>query len=88
MNTVKAMIGLIRANRSLAMVAGTLDALIGAIVGAVVYMILNSQGVSFGTLGVMIFTALLAIGGLVAIGYNHFRTEFYGADELEDEIQD
>lgn len=82
MNTTNMMVQMVRANPSLAMLALTLDTLIGTIVGVVVYVLLNSQDVSFGALGVMVVTALLAIGGMVAFGYNHFRARLW-ADEDE-----
>ena len=78
MNTLRSIIRMAQANPRWARIAVALDATIGLIVGLVVYFLLNLVEVPASSVFVLLFGAILAIVGIIAVGYLLFVQKFEG----------
>ena len=90
MNTLRSIIRMAQANPRWARIAVALDATIGLIVGLVVYFLLNLVEVPASSVFVLLFGAILAIVGIIAVGYLLFVQKFEGVctQDLGDPVYD
>ncbi len=97
-NAIRTIISLIRANPEYAKIAITLDLLIGAVGGLVVYALVNAASVSIGEAFILALGSAMFLAGFGAMGYtvlyhvqrednDHYATDYDVDMDLEREQQ-
>ena len=82
---------MVRAHPRYAAVAVALDASIGIIVAVTVFVLLYATNVTPSTQVVLVFSALLALAGIIGVGYTLLKNRFTGdktlgfSDEFDDD---
>ncbi len=84
---IRFFIRMVRTYPRYAAMAIGLDASIGIIVAVTTYVVLYSTDVEPRNMGVLFFSAILAIAGILGVGYTLLKTRLGGmtTDEFDDE---
>lgn len=75
---IRFFISMVRAYPRYAAMAISLDAAIGIIVAVTTYVVLYSTDVEPRNMGVLFFSAILAIAGILGVGYTLLKERFGG----------